>query len=242
MFSKIRKRFTYTNLALTLALVFAMTGGAYAAGKYVITSTKQISPKVLKSLQGKAGPAGPAGAAGAAGAGTAGAQGPQGPAGTAGAKGEPGTNGTPGTKGETGKEGPEGKSGFTSTLPSGKTETGEFAYTQENAAEEEPERYAISFPIPLAAAVVPHFIAPGAGNPIGCSGNAEKPVAAAGNLCVFASAVQAATFATFQDAGSFSSTETGLTGDTLVFRAKTEENIGIKAEAQWLGTWAVTAE
>ena len=54
MFSKIRKRFSYTNVVLTIALVFAMSGGAYAAKKYLITSTSQISPKVLKSLQGKA--------------------------------------------------------------------------------------------------------------------------------------------------------------------------------------------
>jgi hypothetical protein len=52
MFSTIRKRITYANVALTLTLVFAMSGGAYAAGKYLITSTKQISPKVLASLKG----------------------------------------------------------------------------------------------------------------------------------------------------------------------------------------------
>jgi hypothetical protein len=39
MFSKIRKRLTYANVAMTLALVFAMTGGAYAAKHYLITST-----------------------------------------------------------------------------------------------------------------------------------------------------------------------------------------------------------
>jgi len=68
MFSRIRKRFTYTNVAMTLALVFAMTGGAYAAKHYIITSTRQISPKVLKQLKGSRGPAGPAGKQGAAGA------------------------------------------------------------------------------------------------------------------------------------------------------------------------------
>jgi hypothetical protein len=31
---------SYANVAATMALVFAMTGGAYAAKKYVITSTK----------------------------------------------------------------------------------------------------------------------------------------------------------------------------------------------------------
>lgn len=31
MFSRIRKRLTYTNVVLTLGLVFAMTGGALAA-------------------------------------------------------------------------------------------------------------------------------------------------------------------------------------------------------------------
>jgi hypothetical protein len=44
MFSRIRKHFTYTNVAMTDVLVSVMSGGAYAASKYVITSTKQISP------------------------------------------------------------------------------------------------------------------------------------------------------------------------------------------------------
>jgi hypothetical protein len=67
MFSWIRRRLTYANVAMTLALVFAMTGGAYAAKHYLITSTGQISPKVLKQLKGSRGPAGPSGKQGAAG-------------------------------------------------------------------------------------------------------------------------------------------------------------------------------
>ena len=52
MFSGIRKRLTYANVTATLALVFAMTGGAYAAKHYLITSKAQISPKVLKRAAG----------------------------------------------------------------------------------------------------------------------------------------------------------------------------------------------
>jgi hypothetical protein len=97
MFSKIRKRATYANVTMTLALVFAMSGGAYAAKKYLITSTKQISPKVLAQLKstkgaGQAGPQGPQGAPGTNG--TNGKDGTQGP------KGEPGTPGTPGKDGK----------------------------------------------------------------------------------------------------------------------------------------------
>jgi hypothetical protein len=94
MFSAIRKRVSYANVAMTVALVFAMSGGAFAAGKYLITSTKQISPKVLQSLHGKAGAAGKNGAPGATGpAGAAGPAGPTGPAGGPGAAGAKGANG-----------------------------------------------------------------------------------------------------------------------------------------------------
>ena len=42
---------TYANVVATLALIFAMTGSAVAATHYLITSTKQISPKALKELK-----------------------------------------------------------------------------------------------------------------------------------------------------------------------------------------------
>jgi hypothetical protein len=76
-----RRRLSYANVTATLALVFAMSGGALAANHYLINSTKQISPKVLKKLRGLKGPTGPGGKTGAAGAtGATGATGPQGPA------------------------------------------------------------------------------------------------------------------------------------------------------------------
>jgi Collagen triple helix repeat (20 copies) len=86
-----RRRLSYANVTATLALVFAMSGGAMAANSYLINSTKQISPKVLKKLTGKAGKTGANGAAG-----TTGATGPQGK------EGQPGKEGTPGTEGHPG--------------------------------------------------------------------------------------------------------------------------------------------
>jgi hypothetical protein len=76
---KIRRHLNYSNVMATLALLFAMSGSAVAANHYLLSSTKQISPKLLKKLKGKTGATGPAGPAGAAGA--AGSTGPGGPAG-----------------------------------------------------------------------------------------------------------------------------------------------------------------
>jgi hypothetical protein len=90
-----RMRISYANVAATLALVFSMSGGAVAASHYLINSTKQINPKLVKKLKGAKGPTGPTGATGAAGApGTAGKEGPggkEGPPGKEGKTGEPGS-------------------------------------------------------------------------------------------------------------------------------------------------------
>lgn len=171
MFSRIRKRLTYTNIAMTLAFVFATTGGAYAASKVLITSTKQIKPSVLKQLKGKAGAQGPAGARGPTG--TAGAQGSAGANGKDGVLGKDGVSVTSGTEsagvnckaggskfvsvsGTTyACNGANGQTGFTSTLPSGKTETGTWAFGPITTAAtgEAPFVYVplASFAIPLAA-------------------------------------------------------------------------------------------
>ena len=82
----IRRRLSYANITATLALLFSMSGGALAASHYLITSTKQISPKVRSQLKGDKGPAGSAGPPG-----SAGAQGAQGPQGAPGGQGPPGT-------------------------------------------------------------------------------------------------------------------------------------------------------
>ena len=63
-----------------LALFIALSGSALAAGHFIITSTRQIKPSVLRSLHGEHGARGPQGPAGAQGpTGSTGAQGPPGP-------------------------------------------------------------------------------------------------------------------------------------------------------------------
>jgi collagen triple helix repeat protein len=83
-----RKRLNYANVTATVALFFAMTGGAVAAKHYLINSTKQINPKVLRALKGKNGKNGAAGTTGSPGA--PGAPGKEGQAGKNGANGERG--------------------------------------------------------------------------------------------------------------------------------------------------------
>jgi hypothetical protein len=152
-FRAIRERhFNATTVVAVIALVFAMTGGAWAAKHYLITSTTQISPKVLKALKGangKAGPAGPAGPAGAAGAGTAGPSGPQGPGGPGGPAGPAGPEGKAGSKGATGATGSPWTAG--GTLPTKATETGTWAFGPINKPFAGVKVLVASFTIPLTA-------------------------------------------------------------------------------------------
>jgi hypothetical protein len=85
-----------TGIAV-VALVFSLSGVGLAASKYVISSTSQIKPSVLKSLRGARGAPGVSGSVGATGA--IGPTGPIGPTGAAGANGAPGATGAPGANG-----------------------------------------------------------------------------------------------------------------------------------------------
>jgi hypothetical protein len=219
---------TYANVAVTFALVFAMTGGAYAANKYLITSTKQIKPSVLKQLQGKAGANGAQGAAGPAGAG--GAQGPSGPQGPAGPGGGPGAPGKEGPQGKEGKEGKPGTTGFTETLPSEKTEQGMWSVAvpvHDPTAGISAPRAPISFVIPLSAPPAAHFLKEGEGATAECPGTALEPKASPGNLCVyteFALDVPALSVGVLRKFGAIVSANGGEPGGFAV------------------GSWAVTAE
>jgi Collagen triple helix repeat (20 copies) len=268
MFSAIRRRIRVSPATVIagLALVFAMTGGAYAAKKYLITSTKQISPSVLKQLQGKAGLGGAPGVAGAQGA--QGPAGSAGPAGSGGAKGETGAAGEKGVQGEKGATGPAGKegkagaagvtgatgvSGFTSTLPSGETETGTWAVVAPLTTETAEIRVPISFPIPLAKGVAEgeekaffftsEQVEDQAFGTTGCKWeledvNAKPESTKPGVLCVFEQRGEKIKFVEFQDPGEVFAAGYAPSGAYLFME---KETTGAVSTREAVGTWAVTA-
>jgi hypothetical protein len=242
MFSAIRRRARVTPATVIagLALVFAMTGGAYAAKKYLITSTKQISPSVLKQLQGKVGAVGAPGSAGAQGAqGPAGPAGPAGPSGAGGAKGETGPAGAKGATGAAGAigatgakgaTGATGETGFTEKLPKGKTETGTWTVGSPSAGL---VRAALSLSIPLAAAPAAadvHYLTVGGGETTECPGTVEKPEAGPGQVCIYT--LEASEVSYFSLAGFPRRFASGV---VLAFNVETGQGAAS-------GTWAVTAE
>jgi hypothetical protein len=99
MFSRIRSRLTYANIMVTVALVFAMSGGAYAVTSSGgepsrLSATKASGKKTAIGRRGPRGPAGPRGADGLVG--PQGAQGAVGKEGPAGKEGTAGRDGAPG--------------------------------------------------------------------------------------------------------------------------------------------------
>ena len=92
-----------------LALFFALGGGAFAAGQFVISNINQIKPSVLDQIKkGARGPRGPSGPPGPKGnTGSAGPKGPKGDTGAKGSKGDTGAKGETGPRGDRGPAGPE---------------------------------------------------------------------------------------------------------------------------------------
>jgi hypothetical protein len=160
--NSLRRHLSYANVVATLALVFAMSGGALAAKHYLINSTKQINPKVLKKLRGNQGPTGPAGIA------------IQGPSGFDGAKG---------ARGERGPEGPAGLSAL-SALPSGQSESGAYGIFPANTGSSGILVTAVTFPMRLETPIpASQIIYTPAGLPVThCSGPGH---ADRGYLCIY---------------------------------------------------------
>lgn len=244
MFSMTRQRFSVAGLIATLALVFAMGGGAWAAKKYLITSTSQIKPSVLKKLKGKTGPAGPVGTAG-----PAGSAGPVGPVGPAGANGKDGVSPTTtaftGAKGGctdggvevksaspttfvcNGEEGEPGPTEFEGPLPKGETLRGTWAVAVTAGGS---AATGISFPFPLASEPTFRFVKEGqegVEHATECPGTAEAPEATEGNLCIY---VRIAT----GNLGTASTLPPLNNGAALFFAGGTADAVGV-------GSWAVTA-
>lgn len=279
MLDRVRKHLTPSTFIAVIALVFAVTGGAFAAsshnnsggsgkataqvgsGPALATAAKAKKKAAPKPVRGPAGPKGATGATGAAGAtGPAGAGGPAGPVGAKGETGPAGPTGATGTAGANGTsvtskvvatgvstcdeqggseftaEGKKttacnGTTGFTETLPAGKTEMGVWAAPIiENVGHGLiVGNSAISFVIPLSSAPTVEYIKAGeeaTEHVTECGGTLEHPKAAEGFLCVYTNTEG---FTTFEEATSY------VSGADLAFDG------GLEAGFTANGTWAVTA-
>jgi collagen triple helix repeat protein len=211
MFAAMKRRMNIPLMISIGALLFAMTGGAWA------TVSSGGGNATASAKKGPPGPRGPRGKPG-----KVGATGPQGPAGPAGAKGDVGAQGAEGKQGKDGTSVvsssepkgancKEGGSKFVAgasttyacngspwtaggTLPKDATETGAFGPSKETLGPGliEPGETivdSIGFTIPLVSA--PEFIfvpgtASGYGSATGCAGVVGGiPKAASGKFCVY---------------------------------------------------------
>jgi hypothetical protein len=205
-----------------IALVLALTGGAYAASGALTGKQKKEVKSIAKQFAGKEGAKGATGPVGPQG--LPGAKGDAGAPGSKGEKGDPGQPGGPGTPGNDGKsvvvlnEAPPlcAEGGFTyevedsgeenevcngtegspwavgSTLPPGATETGAWGVTGNGTK----VPAAISFPISLASRIQApniHFSTEANFNTLCPGGNLNKPKAPPGVLCIYRGIIEGAT-------------------------------------------------
>jgi hypothetical protein len=240
-----RRRLTLSNIVATVALVFAMSGGALAAKHYLLTSTHQISPQVLKALRSRPGPPGEKGTAGTNGIDVTSRQ-FDGAAGgcTQGGVEFKDVTGTTfacnAKEGNAPKERPdekwkgEGQPSWPDTLPSGKTETGTWGFVSHA---EGPERTPLSFPVPTAMPLQAilgrgpvEVLEPNEEDPIdahpNCPGTVTNPKADPGFLCVYSERLEAP----LSGYGSLRTSGVVLIFESSDSTARVDE-----------GTWAVTA-
>jgi hypothetical protein len=292
MLSRVQKHVNPATVMAFIAMIFAMTGGAFAMtdgegdslktqvsassnhhALAIAASAKKHSesnrgPRGPRGAQGPAGPQGSAGAQGLAGTrGENGAAGANGANGTNGSGGAPGTNGISVTseefEGESGqcKDGGveikssspnpadvcNGETGFTSTLPSGSTETGAFAW---GPSSRETQWTPISFAIPLASEVSAWEIELCEEKPAKatcetknkeaethCPGRVADPKADPGNLCLYVNGESSgeSEISSVRSAETGTSTVAGTTGAVAVIGTSGGE------AGRGYGTWAVTA-
>lgn len=162
----IRRNLSLPTAIAVVALVFAMSGGAFAAKSYVTGSAKDSKGKTAKR-----GPRGPKGK-----------RGPRGP------------KGAVGPKGDTGPQGPKGNTGDPWTaggvVPSGKSLGGTWlaGVGPEVAPGKGLGGTSISFDIPLPAApeiVIVKKEKEGEEHAAECPGSLAVPLAAPGKLCLY---------------------------------------------------------
>ncbi|HEU5253085.1 MAG TPA: hypothetical protein VFU16_07160 [Solirubrobacterales bacterium] len=263
MFSRIHQKLGNAGFAISIvALVLALTGGAYAAGKLTGKQKKEVEKIAKKAAKktAKPGPAGPAGGPGAKG--DTGAAGSNGTNGTAGANGKSVvasaasntecTGGVGGTKFEVEGSGTpshvcngkNGQTGFTATLPPGQTETGSWSIGLTAVNDNLPKYAAISFPIPLAAPIASDHVIHVKWDEVGPSeceqGTSDAPAAAPGYFCVYSTTSEGFFTPSFLSAytsgeldGGSSVEGAGTSGAILLFSGA--------EEAGAYGTFAVTA-
>lgn len=271
MLHRFHQRFGTAGLVVAvIGLVLALAGGAYAASGALTGKQKKEVEKIAKKYAGKPGaqgPAGPEGKQGAAGAN--GKDGSNGSNGTPGKDGEsvkgepiatggacgPGVSGVKYTAGATstnvcnGKNGTNGTTGFTETLPGGKTETGIWG---QNSVGHPEGRFseALSFPIPLSSAPKVVVVNASEESKAGCPGRGggnftegyipTTPKAEPGNLCIYvmeeeSGSVQAAKrFEYKENFAAFVGEEGSTTVGTLL-------ELSCNANCFVAGTWAATA-
>jgi hypothetical protein len=234
-----------------VAMVVALSGGAYAASGGLTSKQKKEVTKIAqteaKKFAGKPGPQGP--------------QGNQGSNGSNGAKGDTGPEGKQGPEGPQGKPGLEGEEGEAGSpwtvdgLPSGATEMGSWSAGKVSAVTD-PLYAPISFAVPLKAGETVEVVFV---NFLGkeekessqnepstiCTGTFKVPTAPAGVLCVYEQSASlnedstepTARFETASGTGVATGSangKAGISGANLQFNMT-------EAETSARGVWAVTA-
>jgi hypothetical protein len=191
MISRIHDRLGTAGFVLAIvALMVALSGGAYAAQAGLSGKQKKEVKKIAQTEAKKFATAGPPGAPGSNGKdGSNGSNGSNGKDGAPGAVGPQGPQGVPGAPGPQGAQGPKGEPWTPdNTLPAGATETGTWYFASNG---EEVQYAPISFPIPLKKAdadsmIIETFKKNAASTP-NCPGSSEEPKAEPGVLCIYTS-------------------------------------------------------